>query len=112
MSLLTNSLQYVGAYNQKRSPKILGGWLPTDNNEFTIRCAKCLINFKVEDIDAIYEGDVEDYGVMCDKCQDPIFTYVESDWIACPSNFDGGLDCTPFCPTCQGVQFIKVANHV
>ena len=27
-------------------------------------------------------------------------------WIPCPAN-DGGYDCTPFCPTCKGVQFVE-----
>ena len=25
----------------------------------------------------------------------------------CPEH-DGGYDCTPFCPTCEGNQFVKV----
>ena len=28
----------------------------------------------------------------------------------CPEG-DGGLDCTPFCPTCEGKQFVKVEEN-
>ena len=104
--MISIKLSTIAEYNYHWTPKILGGWLPVENDEFVVRCADCLINYTIVDVDAIFEGDVEIYDLKCGKCKVPIFKQIDK-WIPCPSNFDGGLDCTPFCPTCEGVQFIR-----
>jgi len=53
--------------------------------------------------------DVED-ALALDKMLDVVMTalgMVAPDTILCPLG-DGGYDCTPFCPSCQGNQEITV----
>lgn len=73
--MINTKLISIAEYNRRYSPKVLGGWLPVykSEDEFVIRCASCLRYYTTEDIDAIYDGDVEIYGITCGKCNQPIW---------------------------------------
>lgn len=43
------------------------------------------------------------YAWVCTKCL--VMSNYDCQDTPCPEG-DGGLDCTPFCPTCEGKQFV------
>ena len=75
--------------------------------EMTIVCARCGVEVLFGE--AVSEG----YFAVC-----PVHDEDLDEWetmvvpkaealvpVECPQN-DGGFDCTPFCPSCEGEQFI------
>ena len=57
-------------------------------------------------------GEEVDEALSLDKMLDIVMVslgMVMPDMILCPEG-DGGFDCTPFCPSCEGNQEIEVAK--
>lgn len=103
---INTELISIKEYNRRFTPKVLGGWVSIDHNsEIELHCVDCVSHLTINDFAVIYDGDVESYELKCANCGVLVFN-LKDKWIPCPQN-DGGFDCTPFCPTCEGVQFIR-----
>ena len=60
---------------------------------------------------AVYEVEADSPESAIESAIDSHEDTPNGDWVAeveCPRN-DGGLDCTPFCPSCEGSQLVTVS---
>jgi hypothetical protein len=91
------TVRYIRAGSMAIAENLYLDGLTPDSHQITVECVVCERDF--DDERHFNNG----------ACHDCIQAELEEDSagaLACPLG-DGGLDCSPFCPSCEGNQFIE-----